>query len=189
VGADQKKARRRRGSIVFLDETGFRLQPLNRRTWAPRGCTPEQRSWDRRDRLSVIGAITLAPVRHRVGAYFDVQRENVRGDDVVDFLRRLRQKFRRPLVIVWDRWNVHRSAQQRIAKRRWKGIEFEYLPAYAPELNPVEAMWSHAKYADLANYVPDDADHLDAAVKQSLRNQSQNHRLKRSYFKTAQLRL
>lgn len=162
---------------------------MNRRTWAPRGCTPEQRAWDRRDRLSVIGVVTLSPARSRIGSYFDVQRENIRAEDVVDFLRRLRRKIRRPLIVVWDRWSVHRSAASRIAAARWKRIEFEPLPAYAPELNPVEAMWSHAKYADLANYVPDDVDELDDAVRASLRDQSRNHQLKRSFFKTAQLRL
>jgi transposase len=174
---------------VFVDEAGFLLQPVNRRTWAPRGVTPEQRSWDRRDRLSVIGVVTLSPTRTRIGSYFNVQRENIRGHNVVDFLRRLRRKIRRPLIIVWDRWSVHRSAARRIAAARWKHIEFEPLPAYAPELNPVEAMWGHAKFAKLANYVPDDVDDLDAAVRSSLKDQSRNHRLKRSYFKTANLRL
>jgi transposase len=139
--------------------------------------------------LSVIGVVTLSPKRQRVGACFSVQRENVRAEHVVDFLRRLRRKVRRPLIVVWDRWSVHRCAASRIAAAGWKRIEFRWLPAYAPELNPVEAMWSHAKYADLANYVPDDADDLDAAVSASLKNQSRNHSLKRSYFKTAQLRL
>jgi len=150
---------------------------VNRRTWAPRGVTPEQRSWDRRDRLSVIGAVTLSPTRTRVGSYFDVQRENIRADDVVDVLRRLRRKIRRPLIVVWDRWSVHRSAARRIEAARWKHIEFEPLPAYAPELNPGEAMWSHAKYADLANYVPNDVNDLTAAVHASLKDQSHNHQL------------
>jgi hypothetical protein len=37
LAAHQKRGARRKASIVFLDETGFMLQPLNRRTWAPRG--------------------------------------------------------------------------------------------------------------------------------------------------------
>lgn len=137
----------------------------------------------------MIGAVTLSPTRSRVGAYFDVQRENIRTDDAVDFLRRLRKKLQRPLIIVWDRWNVHRSAAKRIAAAGWKGIEFELLPAYAPELNPVEAMWSHAKYSDLANYVPDDVEELDVAVHDSLNQQARHLSLKRSYFKTAHLRI
>ena len=57
LASHQKKARRRGASIVFIDETGFRLQPVNRRTWAPSGKTPVQRAWDRYDRLRVIGAV------------------------------------------------------------------------------------------------------------------------------------
>ena len=148
-----------------------------------------QRSWDRRDRLSVIGAVCLSPTRTRVGCCFDVRRKNVKAADAVDFLRRLRKKLRRPLIIVWDRWSVHRSAEKRVAKLGWKGVEFEQLPAYCPELNPVEAMWSHAKYADLANFIPADIDHLQAEVDASLADQAQDHHLKLSFFKTAQLRL
>lgn len=165
------------------------LQPVNRQTWAPIGCTPIQKAWDRRDRLSVIGAVCLSPTRTRVGCCFDVQRSNVKADDAVDFLRKLRERVGRPLIVVWDRWSVHRSAEKRIAKLGWKHIEFESLPAYCPELNPVEAMWSHAKYADLANYVPDDVNKLNEAVHASLDDQARDHRLKISFFKTAQLRL
>ncbi|TWT99475.1 hypothetical protein Pla108_04140 [Botrimarina colliarenosi] len=155
----------------------------------PRGCTPVPRSWDRRDRLSAIGAVVLSPARTQSGCCFDVQRKNVKTDNVIDFLRRLRRKVRRPLIVVWDRWSVHRSAERRITQRGWKRIESEYLPAYRPELNPVEAMWSHAKYADLANFVPDDIDELNTAVHASLDDQATDHRLKLSFFKTAQLRL
>ncbi len=35
LAADQKKALRQRATVVFLDETGFLLQPVTRRTWAP----------------------------------------------------------------------------------------------------------------------------------------------------------
>jgi len=59
LAAHQKNARRLNATIVFLDESGFMLRPLVRRSWAPRGQTPIIRCWDRRDRLSVIGAITV----------------------------------------------------------------------------------------------------------------------------------
>ncbi|QDT68775.1 hypothetical protein MalM25_17000 [Planctomycetes bacterium MalM25] len=165
------------------------LQPVNRQTWAPIGCTPVQKAWDRRDRLSVIGAVVLSPTRTRVGCCFGVQRKNVKADDAVGFLCRLRKKVRRPLIVVWDRWSVHRSAEKKIAKLGWKHIEFESLPAYCPELKPVEAMWSHAKYADLANFVPNEVEHLNEAVHTSLDDQAHDHRLKLSFFKTALLRL
>ena len=70
-----------------------------------------------------------------------------------------------------------------------RNIEFEWLPAYAPELNPVESRWSHTKYSDLANFVPDDTPHLKRAVRKSLKSQTTDHRLKYSFFLTAKLRL
>lgn len=30
----------------------------------------------------------------------------------------------------------------------------------APELDPVEMLWNHTKYADLANFIPKDVHHL-----------------------------
>jgi transposase len=148
-----------------------------------------QRAWDRYDRLSVLGAAVLSPSRRRIDTPFQIQEENVRTPDVVAFIKQLRKRHRRPLIICWDRWSVHRSAHKQIAASRMKGIHFEFLPAYAPELNPVEACWSHAKYADLANFVPDDVSHLKRQVRASLKNHKSDHPLKQSFFKTAQLRL
>lgn len=185
----QKKASRRGANIVFIDETGFRLQPVNRRTWAPRGQTPVQRSWDRYDRLSVIGAVTVSPKRRRISTPFQVHADNIRTGEVVEFIRELRKQFQRPLIICWDRWAVHRSAAKKIAASRLTKIDFEWLPAYAPELNPVEPRWSNTKHAELANFVPDDVKHLKRNVRSTLKKQSTNHQLKLSFFKSAQLRL
>jgi hypothetical protein len=112
-----------------------------------------------------------------------------RTDDAVDLLRRLRTKVRRPLIVVGDRWSVHRAAEKVVAQLSWKKIGFKYVPAYAPELNPVEAMGSHAKHAQLANYVPDDVEELDDSVHYSLNEQARGHQLKLSFLKTAQLKL
>jgi transposase len=48
------------------------------------------------------------------------------------------------------------------------------LPAYAPELNPVEFIWSHTKYGDLANFIADKVDHLDDRLSESLEDTTQN---------------
>jgi DDE superfamily endonuclease len=185
----QKKAQRRGAHIVFLDETGFRLQPVNRRTWAPCGQTPVQRAWDRYDRLSVIGVVALSPARRRISTPFQIYDEHVRTDQLVAFVKQLRRQLQRPLIICWDRWQVHRSAARQLAASRIKNIDFEWLPAYAPELNPVEPRWSHAKFGKLANFVPDDTPELKRSVRSTLKSQSHNHRLKQSFFKAAQLTL
>src|SRR5208337_1323523 len=51
-----QRARRRHAYIVFVDEAGFMLAPVVRRTWAPRGCTPVTRTSEPHGRISVIGA-------------------------------------------------------------------------------------------------------------------------------------
>ena len=65
----------------------------------------------------------------------------------------------------------------------------EWLPAYAPDLNPVEAMWSCTKYSDLANHTPANLRDLGEAATDSLISQYGDHRTKRSYFQTAKLNL
>jgi transposase len=189
LASHQKKARRRGASIVFVDETGFSLQPVNRRTWAPRGETPVQRAWDRYDRLSVIGAVALSPTRRRISTPFQIHDHNVRAGEAVAFVKQLRRYFQRPLVICWDRWSVHRSAAKKLAASRLRNIDIEWLPAYAPELNPVEPRWSHTKFGKLANFVPDNVRHLKRSVRSELNHQSHSHRLKQSFFKTARLTL
>jgi transposase len=47
-----------------------------------------------------------------------------------------------PVVLVWDNLPVHTS----LAMRAWLAsqqdwLQAEYLPAYAPDLNPVEGLW------------------------------------------------
>jgi putative transposase len=111
----QKKAASIGASIVFIDETGFRLQPVSRRTWAPCGQTPVQRAWLRYDRLSVIGAVALSPTRSRISTPFQIHDDNIRTAEVVAFVKQLRRQWLRPLIICWDRWQVHRSAAKRIA--------------------------------------------------------------------------
>src|SRR3954447_24452570 len=140
------------------------LQPLVRRTWAPAGERPVMYCWDRRDRLSVIAGLTLSARRRRVGLYFAVHRQNIRTAEVEAFVRRVARQLRRPLVVIMDRLAAHRSAARRL--ERDARFTVEWLPAYAPELNPVEPTWSHTKYGDLANYVPDDV--LDLEIEAGL---------------------
>jgi transposase len=170
-----------------VDESGFMLQPVCRRTWAPRGQTPIQHAWDRHDRLSTIAAITHSPRRQRLGLFFQIRPHNIRGPDMVRFLRALHRQLRQPIVLVWDRYSVHRSAARLLREAGCKWLHVEWLPGYAPDLNPVEAIWSHTKYSDLANYIPEDADHLLDAVGDSLNDLHYNQRLLSSFFDWADL--
>lgn len=173
-----------------MDESGYMLQPLVRRTWAPRGRTPILKQWDRHDRLSVVSALTVAPKRRRFGLYWRSQRCNIRGEDLVAFLREMRRHLRRRIIVIWDRWSVHKGRVVRqYLERHADSIDLEWLPAYAPELNPDEQAWNHTKYGELANFCPDDLDELQAAVDLALGNKARESSLLRSFFKLAGLKL
>jgi transposase len=77
-------------------------------------------------------------------------------------------QLRGPLVVVWDNLNTHvsRAMADLIAARDW--LTVFRLPAYAPELNPVESVWSHLKRS-LANLAKRDIDQLTALVKTRLK--------------------
>ncbi len=165
------------------------LQPTVRRTWAPKGKTPIHKSWDRHDRLSAISAITVSPTRRRLGLYFDILDHNVKTDDFETFVEHLMKRIRHRVILVMDRLKVHRSAAHKLRTRFPKRLQIEWLPAYAPELNPDEQVWNRAKYTDMANFLPDDVLQLGRAVAASIRKTRSQQTLLRSFFKHAQLPL
>jgi transposase len=184
----QTKARRERRWTVFLDESGFMLQPTCRRSWARRGRTPTLRCWERHDRLSVIGAVGLSPARGRIQLDWHLHQRNLQAEQVVSFVCEQAARYGR-ILLVLDRSNPHRTAVRQLQPILNRRLQVEWLPPYAPDLNPAEQLWNHTKYADLANFVADDLKHLGRRVGLSLYYQSRRSTLLRSFFKTAKLRL
>jgi len=163
------------------------LQPLNRRTWAPSGKTPIQYAWNRHDRLSVIAALIYRPRSGGTSLHFSVLDHNVKAPDFQAFLLELRRLTRRPIILVCDRLNAHRSAVRQLKEQGADWLSVEWLPPYAPDLNPVEAVWNHAKYSDLANRVPDNMFQLCDLVGQSLNDQHFRPPLLKSFLRRAKL--
>jgi len=155
---------------VLIDESGFFLNPLVRRTLAPKGRTPVLEVFGRhRDKVSVVAAVTVSPVRRRLGLSFAADPDDyLGGDGVAAFVRVLLRHLRGQVVLVWDRGSNHKGEPIRRLLRDYERLSVEYLPAYAPELNPVEAVWSYVKYGRLPNYVPRDLDELHLAVLEHL---------------------
>jgi transposase len=160
---------------VFFDETGSLLIP----NWAPVGHTPYLRHSYRHDKVSVISALTVAPRRHRLGLYFDLHVRNITGAEVITFLRRLRRHLRGPLVLLWDGGKIHRRRDVRAFLQRHPRLEVHRLPGYAPELNPDEFVWTHAK-RELSNIDHDGLVTLMLHVVRSLQRIGRSQALLRS---------
>lgn len=161
-----------------------------RRTWAPRGHTPILRQWDRRDRLSAISALTLAPRRRRFGLDWALHRDNIRSAEVLRFLQPLRRHLPHGFTLIWDRSRPHRAGtvEAWLAARPAR-IGVEWLPAYAPDCNPAEHVWGHMKYGDLTNFTPADLDHLEGAVVTSFTHTRDQRSLLAAFFRAAGLEL
>jgi transposase len=183
-------ARERQAHLIFLDESGYMLTPTVRRTWAPRGQGAVLDSWDRRDRLSAISCLTVSPQASRLNLYFRLLPHTVHGEDVVEFLRELRQVLGGALTVLWDRGSVHRKCGLvRAFLAKHPDLVAEDLPAYAPELNPDELVWSWSKYGRLANLAADNTDQLAEKVIDELIYLKQHPHLLASFIDKTELPL
>jgi hypothetical protein len=67
------------------------------------------------------------------------------------------------VTLVWDNLSAHTSRTMRAwirAQRSW--LVVEQLPSYAPDLNPVETLWTNLKSQELANLATDSLDEVMA---------------------------
>jgi len=157
-----RDAWRRGAHVAFLDESGFMLMPLVRRTLARRGRRVFMRCSAKHDRISAISCVTLSPQAMHVGLYFwFLLNGNFHGEEVVEFLKYLTWKVPGEWTVVWDLNNIHGKAK---AVKAWLAthpqVVVEDFPTHDPDANPDEWVWSWAKYGKLCNLCPADVEHL-----------------------------
>ena len=165
LAAHQKKARRQGAHIALIDESGLLMAPLARRTWAPRGQTPEQEQKSgTREKVSIAAAVWLSPRRDRLGLYFHTL-ANGYFDSwyIAAFLEAMLKDLAGRFVVVWDGGPMHKGDPIRELMGHFGGrLDLERLPPYAPMLNPVEPLWSWLKWGRLSNFGPRDAQEIEA---------------------------
>jgi hypothetical protein len=157
VAADQKGARAETAWLVFFDESGISLIPPVRRTWSQRGRTPILRHRVAWKRASMAAALGYHPDGTRARLCFHLQPDAYDTDSLISVLEQLRVFYAgQRVVLLWDGLSAHWSHKMRAhldAQRDWLAVE--RLPAYAPELNPVEGLWANLKGGALANFAGD----------------------------------
>jgi transposase len=150
------EARNRNACLAFIDESGFMLAPTLRRTYAPSGQAPVEKATDPHAKISAIGAIILSPEYRRIRLAYELSPDNANfnGESIASFLSVIHEKVKRPLTIIWDSVGIHLSRPVVAYLSKNGSIVSEPHPANAPELNPVDSVWSHVKYGRLPNYTP-----------------------------------
>lgn len=157
-------------------------RPHRRRTWAPRGQTPVLQHHFNWKTLSVIAAITLW------NFYFEIFQETIRSEHIIVFLKHLQRHIAGNLLIIWDGLPAHRSKLVSEYLATLKGrILVESLPAYAPELNPVEYIWAYLKHHALPNVCPKDLWQLGEGARRCLKRMRRRKPLVKACWQQASL--
>ena len=123
------------------------------------------RSWRR---VSAIGALAYRLDGSEARVFVCMHDDTIRTAEVRRFVTHLHRYLEGPVLLVWDGLNAHRTqaVRDRIAEYGW---DAQRLPAYAPELNPVEGLWAWTKTGALANRGRDDLSVLMDAVRRATR--------------------
>ena len=178
----QKKARREQRTILFIDESGLSERPTRVCTWAPKGQTPVLQYSFNWKQLSAIAGISFW------NFYFRLFPGTIKGPQLVEFLQALVRQIKGKLLIVWDGLPAHRSALVRKHVESLDGhIVLERLPAYAPELNPVEYIWGYMKTRELANLCATTIGEVSQFARNRLKSMQRRPRLITAFWKQAEL--
>lgn len=160
--------------LGFQDESGISERPYVCRTWALTGRTPVIASTGSWKNLTVSGIIVLIPSGRSPRLFLRIFQGSMKARDVLRFLKELKRHLKgKKLLLVWDGLPAHRAKIVREYLRQENSwLRAERLPSYAPELNPIEYLWSAMKRKDIANRVPSGIVSLKQAVRKSGRRLS-----------------
>jgi len=145
-------------TVFFFDEGRFGLQPVVGKCWGRKGVRPTvvtQTGYENFYMYSAVSPATGEDVSLFL-PWANTAMMNV-------FLEAMQKALNgRDCLLVLDQASWHSSHGLRVPKN----IELVYLPAYSPELNPVERLWQWLKRYSLRNQLhPNLESVMDAAQK------------------------
>jgi transposase len=132
-------------TAVFMDEVDINLNPKIGCAWMPRGGQAVVETPGTNEKRYLAGSI-----HWRTGRVLLTEGRPKEGRSAALFCRHLdelRRALRRYRVVhvVCDNARTHQPDRSRLVKQymaRWGGrVVLHYLPAYAPECNPIERVW------------------------------------------------
>ena len=172
-------AKRDGAAIYFWDESGFRADSVQGKTWAPIGQTPVVNVPGQRQGISAASAVSAK------GAFwFATYHGALNGESFVDLLKKLMHRRKKPVRLVLDGLPAHKTKDVKAYVASTQGrLTLHLLPGYAPELNPDELVWSHAKRTGNARRPLQQGEKLEQRVAAQLAEIGNNPKLVRSFFR------
>ena len=173
----------------FHDESGISERPVVRTTWAIRGKTPIIESTGSWKSLSMSGTIITIPKGTTSKLFLAIFHGSMKGKDFVQYLKQLKRHLNgKKLLLIWDGLPAHRSrivTDYTDTQRKW--LKIERLPGYAPELNPIEYLWSAMKTKDLSGLPVRGLPKLKSAIRRSRYRINGNQQLLRGFLEASTL--
>lgn len=174
-----RQAKRGKAEIYFWDESGFRADAVQGRIWGVKGETPVVPVPGQRQAISAASA-----VNSKGGFWFATYSGGLNGERFVELLRGMMRGRRRPIHLVLDGLPAHRTKAVRTYVDSLKGqLTLHFLPGYAPDLNPDELVWSHAKRTGVARSPLRTGEKLADRVHAQLSDIAARPELVRSFFR------
>jgi len=149
--------------LFFQDESRFGQQGTTTNLWAKRGSRPSAVRQTEYEYLWVLG--TVCP---ETGQAEGLLSPRLNTDVINVFLREFSATLsaEEHAIMLWDGAGFHTSKQLRVPEN----VTPIQLPAYSPELNPIENLWHFLKSHYWSNHAHDDYEALEAAAIEAWRH-------------------
>src|SRR5713226_4120651 len=174
-----RRAKKRGAEIYFWDESGFRADAVQGRSWGVKGQTPIVAVPGQRQSVSAASAVNA-----KGGFWFATYKGGMSAELFLAMLKMLMRHRKKPVFLVLDSLPAHKAkiVQNYVASTNGK-LELYFLPGYAPELNPDELVWNYMKRTGTAKSPLVAGDSLHDRIDEELLQIRKNSALVRSFFK------
>jgi len=143
--------------IYFQDESRFGQQGTTTNVWAQQGSRPTAVRQTEYEYLWVLGAV-CPETGHAEGLLSPQLNTKIVNEFLAQFARTIPNDEH--AVMLWDGAGFHASKQLRVPEN----VTVVTLPAYSPELNPIENLWHYLKSHFWSNRAYDDYNALEQAA-------------------------
>lgn len=173
-----RQARAEGGDVFFWDESGFRADAVQGRSWGVKGQTPVVARPGQRQSISAASAVNA-----KGGFWYCSYQGGLTAELFVRLLRMMMRYRTRPVHLVVDGLPAHKTRLVKDYVVSTQGrLTLHFLPGYAPELNPDELVWSYVKRTGVARTPLRKGERLQDKIEAQLARIKNAPRLVRSFF-------
>ena len=174
-----KRAKKRNAEIFFWDESGFRADAAQGKTWGVKGQTPIISVPGTRQSVSAASAVNA-----KGGFWCATYKGGMNAELFIALLKAMMFRRKKPVLLILDSLPAHKAkiVEDYVASTEGK-LEFHFLPGYAPELNPDEMVWNYMKRTGPARKPLAKGESLHDRIEVELQQIQENRALVRSFFR------